>query len=355
MSSPNEPADNDSDFQARLLLGVSRTFALTLRCLPHSTRHPYGNAYLLCRIADTIEDEPALSATQKQAFFERFAEVVTGRAEAELFAREFGETLSSSTTANEHDLIADTARVVGITRKISATPRGILEHCVKVMTHGMAEFQHVASIRGLNDLPHLDRYCYHVAGIVGETMTALFSCHSAKIADRREKLLELSISFGQGLQMTNILKDVWEDHRRGVCWLPRDIFQKAGFDLDSMSDDGTDPGFIEGLFELIAITRHHLARALQYTLIIPRRETGIRLYCLWTLGMAVLTLRRIQATPQYKSGQEVKIPHWNVWAVLAVSKALAHSNSALKFLFRIMTRRLSGAATKNLKHARGHL
>ena len=32
-----------------------------------------------CRIADTIEDEPTLSAGQKQAFAERFVEVVGGR------------------------------------------------------------------------------------------------------------------------------------------------------------------------------------------------------------------------------------------------------------------------------------
>ena len=35
-----------------------------------------------------------------------------------------------------------------------------------------------------------------------------------------------AISFGQGLQMTNILKDVWEDYEIGACWLPREILPK---------------------------------------------------------------------------------------------------------------------------------
>ena len=56
------------------------------------------------------------------------------------------------------------------------------------------------------------------------------------------------MSFGQGLQMTNILKDVWDDWRRGACWLPQDIFLDAGFDLRFLSADRNDPRFADGLF-----------------------------------------------------------------------------------------------------------
>ena len=108
---------------------------------------------------------------------------------------------------------------------------------------------------GLDDLAQLDRYCYHVAGVVGEMLTELFCDYSSEIGERREELHALSVSFGQGLQMTNILKDVWEDHRRGACWLPRDIFRSAGFELRSLSAGQTDPGFVEGLLALVAIAR----------------------------------------------------------------------------------------------------
>ena len=99
------------------------------------------------------------------------------------------------------------------------------------MSRGMAEFQREGNPDGLHDLPHLDRYCYHVAGVVGEMLTELFCDYSPEINERREDLLALSVSFGQGLQMTNILKDVWDDRRRGACWLPRDVFLRAGFEL----------------------------------------------------------------------------------------------------------------------------
>src|SRR5215204_3841283 len=51
--------------QERLLLSVSRTFALTIPQLPAALGNVISNHYLLCRIVDTIEDEPRLSPEQK--------------------------------------------------------------------------------------------------------------------------------------------------------------------------------------------------------------------------------------------------------------------------------------------------
>ena len=341
MTSPPETVSvSDLAYQEHILQGVSRTFALTIPQLPTGLRDVVGNAYLLCRITDTIEDDPALSAGQKRAFAERFAEIVAGREEAEPFANELGALLSSAATEDERDLVANADRVIRVASGFNAAQRAALERCVRIMAGGMAEFQQNATPDGLNDIPHLDRYCYYVAGVVGEMLTELFCDYSGKINKRREELLPLAVSFGQGLQMTNILKDLWDDRERGACWLPRDVFLAAGFDLRSLSPDQVHPGFVQGLSRLVGIARGHLANALRYALIIPARETGIRRHCLWALGMAVLTLRRIHATPAFRSGQEVKISRRSVWAVVIFTSILARSNRALTFLFRILTKRL---------------
>ena len=135
--------------------------------------------------------------------------------------------------------------------------------------------------------------------------------------------------------MTNILKDIWEDHSRGACWLPQSVFHTYGFDLDSLSRHHTDPRFIQGLNELIAIAREHLNNALPYILLIPPHETGIRRFCLWALGMAYPTLRRIHNRSTFKSGQKVKIPRRTVKAVIVSTSASARSDMALKTLFFI--------------------
>ena len=54
--------DSAAEFQQQILPHVSRTFALTIPQLPPPLRISVTNAYLLCRIADTIEDEPTLPA-----------------------------------------------------------------------------------------------------------------------------------------------------------------------------------------------------------------------------------------------------------------------------------------------------
>ncbi len=50
-------------------------------------------------------------------------------------------------------------------------------------------------------------------------------------------LSTLAASFAQGLQMTNILKDVWEDRSRGACWLPQEVFCRHGVDLAQISSE----------------------------------------------------------------------------------------------------------------------
>ena len=341
---------DDLAYQNGILEGVSRTFALTIPQLPAPLRDVVGNAYLLCRIADTIEDEPALSAAQKQAFGDLFVEVVSGGEAADRFARELQPLLSSAMLDSEHDLVANTARVIRVTHGFRVVQRNALERCVSIMSRGMAEFQRNATAEGLTDLSHLDRYCYHVAGVVGEMLTELFCDYSAEIRERRGELLPLSVSFGQGLQMTNILKDIWDDHRRGACWLPRDVFRSVGFDLRTLSAGRTGPEFITGLLHLVAIARLHLANALRFTLLIPSRETGIRRFCLWALGMAVLTLRRVHTHPAFTDSRQVRISRRSVRATVVVTNSLARSDVALRVLFHAFTRGLPspGPGTRDI-------
>ena len=332
----------DLAYQKNILQGVSRTFALTIPQLPESLAVSVGNAYLLCRIADTIEDEPTLDSQRKRDLSEAFIEVVTGERAGEGFAADLLPRLSHHTTGPEQDLVRNTPTVVRITHRFDSTVRGSLERCVRIMSRGMAEFQQSKNLAGLEDLPHLDRYCYHVAGVVGEMLTELFCDYCPRIDRSRQELLKLSVSFGQGLQMTNILKDIWEDRKRGACWLPRDVFQRVGFDLEGLSPEprGHGPEFEQGLAELIGIARGHLHNALGYTLMLPRSEPGIRRFCLRALAMAVLTLRKIYAGLHFTAGSQAKISRNSVRATVIATNALAGRDASLRFLFGAFTRPL---------------
>lgn len=332
-------SENDLAAQTKLLAGVSRSFAFTIPQLPGSLRHAVGNAYLLCRIADTIEDDPDLPLSQKQHFFEHLPAVVADVEDPESFGRELGAGLSSAIGAGERELVASFAQVMHINRALPESQRRALARCVGIMTRGMMEFQAGRSLTGLADVPQLQRYCYCVAGVFGEMITELFCNYNPRIDERRDALMPLAVSYGQGLQMTNILKDLWEDRSRGVCWLPRDIFQAAGVNLERLPEC-REPGFAVALNQMLGIARNHLDDALQYTLLLPAAETGIRRYCLWATGMALMTLRRIHANPGFTSEEEVRIKRSQVRGLVAATSACVRFNPALSLLFVWLNRGL---------------
>lgn len=128
--------------------------------------------------------------------------------------------LSVATSPAERELIQLIPRVIAITHGFAPPQREALACCVAIMARGMAEFQDRDLRFGLTSLEEMGRYCYYVAGVVGEMLTRLFCHYSPAIACHREELLGLALSFGQGLQMTNILKDLWDDHDRGYAGCP---------------------------------------------------------------------------------------------------------------------------------------
>ena len=324
----------DLAYQSSILPGVSRTFALTIPVLPERLSKVVTNAYLLCRIADTIEDDAALTDRQKTRFHDRFLAVIEGREDAEAFARDLAPLLSAGVLPDERDLVRNTATVVRVMRSFSRREREALTRCLVVMCSGMPKFQRNKTLRGLRDLKELGAYCYVVAGVVGEMLTELFCAHCPDLAKNRREMKRLAVSFGQGLQMTNILKDIWEDRRDGTCWLPRSMFAGEGTSLHRLEEFHRTGAFRAGMNSLIGITHRHLQNALEFTCLIPAREAGMRRFCLWALGLAVMTLQKVHRNPHYTSGEQVKVSRRTVRATLLATNLTLTSNRCLHALFR---------------------
>jgi farnesyl-diphosphate farnesyltransferase len=341
---------SDEHYQLQILPHVSRTFALTIPQLPAAVRPAVTNAYLLCRIADTIEDEPEVSAAETYLFLDRFVAVVAGNESAAALAREVAGRLSVRTLPAERELVSNMERVIAVTATLGEQ-RGPIQRCIELMCDGMHRFQRTASLRGLPRSADLDSYCYYVAGVVGEMLTELFCMYSPAIAAQREPLRELAPSFAQGLQMTNILKDLWEDRSRGACWLPQELFTPHGIELDALDRRRADAGFHAGLRELVAVAHGHLRNALTYTLLIPAREAGVRRFCLWAIGLAVLTLRKISTHPQFSCGAEVKVAHSAVWLTRVSTSMTVRSDRALERLMELAASGLPLAPPLAMRHA----
>src|ERR1700743_3865485 len=98
-------AGPDEAYQDEVLPKVSRTFALTIPQLPLALRGPVTCAYLLCRIADTIEDEPGLSPAETLEYLNRFQAVAAGYGDPQQLSHDLAPRLTQGTSAAERDLV----------------------------------------------------------------------------------------------------------------------------------------------------------------------------------------------------------------------------------------------------------
>ena len=69
------------------------------------------------------------------------------------------------------------------------------------------------------DYPNLKKYCWHVAGVVGILSASIFGVTNPQTLKYAETL-------GLAFQLTNIIRDVGEDARKGRIYLPIDELQQ---------------------------------------------------------------------------------------------------------------------------------
>ncbi len=98
------------------------------------------------------------------------------------------------------------------------------------------------------DFPALARYCYLVAGVVGEMASGIFGSRTQATEAYARKL-------GLALQLVNILRDVGEDARRGRIYLPMDEMQRYGVKAADILAGRYVPGFVQ-LMQAQALRAH---------------------------------------------------------------------------------------------------
>ena len=226
-----------------LLEKTSRTFAITIPLLPEPTRLEVTIAYLLFRVADTLEDATRWSRTKKLEELDAFAHFLE-RPTAQR-AAEFSAHWSAEPPL-EHEgylqLMAELPFVMRATEQLSAQSWSIIaRHSVRT-TRGMASFvaRESNGRLGLHDIADLKAYCYAVAGIVGEMLTELFLLGRQQLTTIATELRADASAFGEGLQLVNILKDSDADVQEGRRYLPvgtdpARVFELAFAGLDAAS------------------------------------------------------------------------------------------------------------------------
>jgi len=86
------------------------------------------------------------------------------------------------------------------------------------------------------DWPALKTYCWHVAGVVGELSASIFGYSNPKT-------LEYASELGIAFQLTNIIRDVGDDARRGRIYLPENDLQTYNVRAADILNAQYVPGF----------------------------------------------------------------------------------------------------------------
>ena len=121
-------------FAREILPPVSSTFALSIRVLPGTLGRAVMTAYLLCRIADTLEDEPRMAATGKAALLDELLRCFDDPAAAEAFPSLLDDLGGDET----HVRLARHAHLVFVLyRDLPATTRDHVRRWVGEMIVGM--------------------------------------------------------------------------------------------------------------------------------------------------------------------------------------------------------------------------
>jgi farnesyl-diphosphate farnesyltransferase len=224
--SPAGSLDTDPSRQVLLddlLVKTSRTFALSIPVLPEPTRREVTVAYLLFRIADTLEDSTLWPRERKLRELERFGVLLDAPSHAaatELAAAWVAEPPVEH--AGYVELLSKTPAVLQAHLALSEAAREHVAGHTRRTVDGMSSFvarEEDGALR-LRDLPDLQEYCYAVAGIVGEMLTELFVLGSRRLEAIAERLRGDAATFGEALQLVNILKDSATDAGEGRFYLP---------------------------------------------------------------------------------------------------------------------------------------
>ncbi|MBC8284519.1 MAG: squalene/phytoene synthase family protein [Nitrospinae bacterium] len=318
---------------------VSRTFALNIKVLRGELHRSVLIAYLFCRTVDTVEDAAQLDPKIKIRLLFEFSRLIENREYRRGHIDEWiNDCAIVDGSPSDLDLLKNIKRVFNVFDLLKENHQKQIIPSVSKMSKGMANFQsrfQFGKITPLENEEDLEEYCYFVAGVVGEMLCNLFLQKLTFLPESARTIMkENAVSFGLGLQMTNISKDVMADRDRGWSYIPKSLITANGLTVDEFHSGKSIDKNLQILENLLCKTNGHLQDALKFTLAIPKTEISLRLFCIWPLWMAMKTVAALHNNPALlSSSAPVKISRSQVKRILITTPLIAWSDFLLKSSF----------------------
>lgn len=323
----------DRSTTERFLLGdllkqVSRSFYLTLSILPASVTKQIGLAYLFARAADTIADSGQVDRSTRLLCLQQLkTQFLRNEVHGDDIRDIQARIIPHQPHRPEQVLIEQLERCFELYHRLTPEDQQRIGALLPILISGMEMDLTVfpgdseADIVALPAMADLDRYTYCVAGCVGEFWTNMMCAHQPRLVGwDRSAMAQIGIRFGKGLQLTNILKDLPHDLRRGRCYIPAQLLEEVGLQPEDLLNKESAKALRPVFRRLVEVALTHLDQGWIYAMSIPRLEIRLRLACMWPILIGIRTLERLIMSHNLLDPSEtVKISRGEIYRILAVT------------------------------------
>lgn len=264
------PTESQLDMAYAVCRGIARSqaknFYYGFLVLPKRKRQALCAVYAFMRRCDDISDDPQLSANDRRLKLDAWVDAF--------------HAAQAGFPTDDPVLIAltDAQRRFHI-------PLGLLDGlafgtAMDVSEQAQDQRSGNALMIQYRTFPELERYCYHVASVVGLVCIRIFGYKDPAAEPLAEKC-------GLAFQLTNIIRDVKEDAGLGRVYLPEEDLQQFGIAASEFAET-LDAARIRPLLELEAQRAFENYRAGEHLLPLISEDSQPALWVLVTIYRSLL-------------------------------------------------------------------
>ena len=300
---------------------VSRTFALSIDLLEEPVASWVCTGYLLCRIADTVEDDPSIPPRVRADLLETYDAVLDPAegTDVETFLEAVEPVRPEEDGADWH-VVEGTARVFRVFDSFDPAVKAAMRPVVREMADGMAGFLRRYADDGglrLRTIDELEEYCWYVAGTVGKLFTNLLECYGT---DGPAPDPEDARAFALLLQLVNVARDVRADYEtENNVYLPAEWLAEEDADHAAIGDPSRTAAVDRVVQRLVDHAATYAPGARRYLECIPEGDAMLLEAAGLPYLLALGTLRELRerSRESVERATTVKLPREEVETLFA--------------------------------------
>ncbi|OTF00385.1 phytoene/squalene synthase family protein [Halorubrum sp. SD683] len=327
------PGEADLEWCHEAVQGVSRTFALTVDVLEEPMASQICVGYLLCRVADTVEDAGHIPPDAQSDVLRTYRRSIDPDDETDIAA--FRASVDEWLPAERDDdwtVVAEAPTIAATFEELDPEAQDAIVPPVLEMVDGMAMFVERHATEGglrIDDRDELEQYCYYAAGTVGNLITNLLT-RGDLTEERATRLRETAEEFGLLLQLVNVSKDVYDDYtEENNVYLPAEWLEAEGVEQERVVHPENRESSARVVGRTADYARSFLDDAQAYLETMPL-SNGNTMEA-WTVPylLAVGTLRELGTRPEDALTETgVKVSRQEVFAVMSAASDVGRDSLA---------------------------